>query len=85
MNEGDRHTAFTDGRRDPLDRARPYVSAREHAGNARLEKVWVPVERPAARRSHIGARENEAARVERDLGWKPSSFGVGSDEDEQPA
>src|ERR1700739_981849 len=42
-------------------------------------------ERRGAGGSHVGACEDEAARVERDLGWKPSSFGVGADEDEQPA
>ena len=67
MHEGDRHAALADGRCDALDRAVADVAAREDPRNARLEQVRVALEGPASSRRHVGAGEDVALRVERDL------------------
>jgi len=85
MHEGDGHAAVADRRGDALDRAGADVAAGEDPGHARLEQVRVALERPAARRAHVGAREDVAALVQRDSVGKPAGVGVCADEDEEPA
>ena len=83
MDEGDRHAALADGRRNALHRGEPDVAAREDAGHARLEQVRVAIELPPSRRLRR-AGEDEAVGVEGDLGREPAGLGVGADEDGQP-
>jgi hypothetical protein len=46
VDESDRHAAFPDCGRNALDLARPYIAAREDAGDARFEQVRIPIVRP---------------------------------------
>ena len=59
--------------------------AGEDARHARLQQVRVAVVGPAPARGDVGARQHEAALVERDLGRQPGRVRVGADEDEQAA
>ena len=85
MHEGDRHAALADCGRDALDGGEAHVPAREDAGDARLEEVRIPVERPVPRSAEVGTREDEAMPVERNRGRQPGGLGVGADEDVEPA
>src|SRR5262249_13597369 len=84
MRDRDRRPASAPRRGDALDGARAHVSTGEDPRPARLEKVRVALERPAAV-GHRRAGEDVAVSVERDLGRQPARLGVGSDEDEQAA
>jgi hypothetical protein len=43
MHERNGHAAFTDSRRDPLDRAEANIAAGENSGSARLKQIRIPV------------------------------------------
>ena len=64
VDEGDRHAALADGRRNAFTEANR-TSPREDAGHARLEQVRVAIELPQSRRLHVRAGEDEADEVER--------------------
>ena len=76
MNEGDGHAALADGSGYALDGAEPNVTAREDAGNARLQEVGVAVGRPVPGCSHVGAGEYIPLVVERRLSRSPWNFAV---------
>ena len=85
MDEGDDHAALAHSGRHALDRAEPDVTAGEDPRHAGLQQIGVAVHRPAAGGAHVGAGEDVAARVQRDLRREPGGLGVGADEDEQAA
>lgn len=83
MHERNCHAALADGSRDALHRSESHVTTGKDAGNTGLQEVWVTIEPPAIRGAHVGAREYEAARVERDLGREPCGLRIRTDEDEE--
>ena len=85
VDEGDRHAAFADGGRDPLDRAEAHVAAGKYAGHTGLDEVGVAAFVPQAGFQKIGSGEDIAAGVAGNLRRKPVGFGIGADEDEQSA
>src|SRR5690348_16384144 len=84
VDEGDRHAAFADSGRDPLDGPRTDVAAREDARNARLEEIGISLRGPRSGALQLRAREHVPELIERDLPWEPAGFGVCSDEEEEP-
>ena len=85
VDEGDRHASFADRRGDTFHLAEANVAAGENARHARLEQVRVAVELPAPGRAHVGAGQDVAMPVQRDLGRQPRCLCVGADEDEEAA
>src|SRR6202011_1303662 len=62
LGERDGHRPLAHCRSDPLGRAMPHVAGGEDPGNARLERKWVALERPARR--PLTASEQIRARQE---------------------
>ena len=85
VDEGDRHAALADRRRDPLHRAVADVPAGEDPRDAGLEQVRVAAGLPATPGGRVGAGEDEAVVVERDLRRQPRRLGIRTDQDEEAA
>ena len=89
MHEHDGHGALADGRGDPLGRLGPGVAGDEHAGDAGLEVVRAPFDRPdpagwLAAEEGPGPAIDEAVLVARRRPVEPVGARGGADEDEQP-
>ena len=85
VDESDRHAAFSDRRRNALDLARPYIAAREDAGDARFKQERIPIVRPAPGFHRIVSGHDIPVCIARDLSWQPISLRVSSNEDKKAA
>jgi hypothetical protein len=71
VDESDRHAAFSDCGRDPLDWTQPDIAARENAGDARLKEVGVARVCPPSRLHYVVAGQHIAPPVASNLRWQP--------------
>ena len=86
MHEHDGHRALPHRRGDPLGRLGPHVADREHAGDAALQVVRRPVERPLVFfLVDVRAGQHEAAAVACHDAVEPGGPGRRANEDEQLA
>src|SRR5215472_17471921 len=87
MHELNRDRTFADAGRDTLDRPMPYVAHRKHSGNARFQKEWFPLQRPAIRArallEKVRSGEDKSAVVALDKAFEPFGASRRPDEHEQ--
>src|SRR5205809_4093294 len=83
VDESDRHAALADRGSNAFDRAQPHVSAREHTGDTRFEKVGIAAVRPAPGLHYVITGKYVAALVARDVWRQPSRLCVGANENEE--
>ena len=82
MDEDDRHAAFSDSRRDPLDQAQSHISAGKNTRYARFKQIGVAIRWPSLGLHNFVSGQHVPAPVSRYVGWQPSGFRVGSNKDE---